>query len=170
VSLYEETEEEANNTFTIIEGDDHYARFYRHLKSKFPRLTPNDYKKSLKNVDIIFRTDMEIDLFFFELCKYIESEVKQMSDESKHLVIDFEHYHERKDYEVELYAATDIVAYVKWNLGGKERYIEVYRRTIAEELAVAYSREEFNKLIDEIVQSIAAETSATVKSLKTCAP
>jgi len=160
-------EEEEGGKLTIIRGNDHYARFYRYLKARYPWLTPENYKDALEQVDSVFDMDYEIDGFFTALCNYVKEEVsKLIPDESKYLSVDFEYYHERGEYGIEAYKLTEIVAYVNWNLGGKERKIEVYREEIAKDLSIAATRGEFNELIDALVKNIAAEASAVVKNLR----
>jgi len=166
MTMYEESEEDMNTEATQMKGNDHYVRFYKFLKSRKPDLTPKKYKEALARVDSVFWSDSLIDMFFDTLCSYVANEVSKMiPNESSYVVIDFEYYHERADDGVEAYKGTDIVAYVKWVLGGKERHIEVYRKEVAEELSIAEVREDFNDLIDEIVKKIASEASAVVKSL-----
>jgi len=165
---YEESEEESEGVETTrIEGDDHYARFYRALRAKFSWLRPKDFAEALERVDSVFDKDYEIDEFFETLCEYIAEEVsKLIPTEGKYIVVDYDYYHMRAEDGIEPYKYTDIIAYVKWNLGGKERYIEVYKKEIAEELGIVDTREDFNSLVDEIVKKIAAEASAVVKSLQ----
>jgi len=165
VSLYEEAEENSEEVARIA-GSDHYARFYRYLKTLFPELTPRNYEKALKRVGAVFKDDYRINKFFEALADYIDSEVsKIVPDESEHIVVTYEHYHAVDEDDFEAYRFTDIVAFVKWRFGGKERKIEVYRKEVASGLRVASTRSEFNELVDKIVQEIAAEASAVVNDL-----
>jgi len=167
MSLSYEDEEESEEESAQIEGNDHYARFYRHLKAEFPWLTPGEFKDALKHMDSVFDNDNEIDEFFEILTDYIANEVsKIIPDEAEHVAVTYDHYHALSEEGIEAYKFTDIVAFVKWSLGGKERRIEVYRKEIASELRIANTRNEFNNLIDKIVKEIAAEASAVVKDLQ----
>jgi len=162
-TTYEEPREEESDTIT---GNDHYAKFYRLLRGTL-KLTPREFRKAMKNVDDVFYTNTDIDAFFTALCKYITSEVsKLIPDESKYMVITFDHYHEILRDDVHPYAHTSVVAYVKWSIGGAERYIMVYDAIVAMSLRIAETRVGFNSLIDGVVKGIATNVSKVVKSLQ----
>jgi len=164
-TTYDEAEED-EIAETKIDGNDHYARFYRFLRATL-KLTPKEFEKVLKNVDDVFYTNTDIDTFFTVLCKYIELEVsKQIPDESNYMVITFDHHHEISRDDIHPYAHTSVVTYVKWNIGGTERYIMVYDAVIAMSLRIAETRVGFNSLIDEVVKGIASNVSKTVRALQ----
>jgi len=136
------------------------------LRTKL-KLTPEEYRTALMNVDDVFRTSYDMNSFFSALCKYTGLEVsKLIPDESKHMVITFKHHHAAMKDEIKAYDYTSIVAYVRWNIGGAERYIEVHDAIVAMDLRISETRAGFNSLIDEVVNNIVARVAKVMRSLQ----
>jgi len=159
--VYEEKPEESEET-EFIKGDDHYAKFHRFLARMWRKLSPNEYKKVIKDIMEVFYDDDQINAFIFHLALYLDEEISRRSN---HKI--------RVDY-TPIYSdisSSYFTSYVTVELGGKERDVQVANAEIVKKLRIASSRKEFNELIEDFIKHTIEEADKVVQDvdmLKKC--
>jgi len=68
---YEEEPEELEDS-NVIDGNDHYAKFYRHIRRAWSSMSPTEYKRALRNLHKAFYEDESINEFLYRVSQTTE--------------------------------------------------------------------------------------------------
>jgi len=136
-----------------LAGDDHYARFYRHL-TNYLDIDPELYERAISNVYIAFPPS-RWSLFFDALSEYIEGEVRERTGAEISVT------HETSDD----YRTVLLKGYMDIEIAGETKKLLL---DIAEFKwgRIASGREEFNEEIEDIVSLFSDEAKKILRATK----
>jgi len=152
---YEEEPEELEDS-NAVEGDDHYAKFYRYICRTWSSMSPTEYKKTLRNLHKAFYEDESINEFLYHLAEYIEDEIRQRTN--LEIRVDYTPIYGEEN-------SSYFMSFVKVFLGGKERYVLLVSNEIVHNFHIADSRSSFNNIIEHFIKTTINEAQKVAQDI-----